>query len=95
MNKMSKRVTESMLSKINKILQISDSYQAPEKIINTLKDEKKRREKRSLCQSRCCSKKVKQANGTAGNDPGCLHQPGEGNGQAAGGKGPSDQRLRD
>lgn len=44
MNKMSKRVTESMLSKINKILQISDSYQAPEKIINTLKDEKKRRE---------------------------------------------------
>lgn len=36
---MSKRATESTLSKVNKVLEISDSYQAPERVMEILKDE--------------------------------------------------------
>lgn len=41
---MSKRATENTLSKVNKLLNISDSYQAPERIMQILKDESKRKE---------------------------------------------------
>ena len=42
--KMSKQATRSTLSKVNDLLGISDSYQAPEKIMSILKDESKRKE---------------------------------------------------
>ena len=40
---MSKQVTESTLSKVNRILQISDSYEAPARVLELLKDEKDRK----------------------------------------------------
>ncbi|MED9968574.1 MAG: N-6 DNA methylase [Ruminococcus sp.] len=41
---MSKQATKNMLSKINDILEISDSYQAPEKMMNILKNKNQRRD---------------------------------------------------
>lgn len=41
--KMSKQVTENTLSKVNRILQISDSYEAPARVLELLKDEKDRK----------------------------------------------------
>ena len=41
-SKMSKRATESTLFKVNNLLEISDSYQAPEKVMEILKDKERR-----------------------------------------------------
>ena len=41
---MSKRATESTLFKVNNLLGISDSYQAPEKVMEILKDKERRKE---------------------------------------------------
>ena len=41
---MSNRVTESTLFKVNNLLEISDSYQAPQKVMEILKDKEKREE---------------------------------------------------
>ena len=41
---MSKRATESTLSKVNRILRISDSYEAPAKVLEILQKPEERKE---------------------------------------------------